>query len=194
VVPTDAVADEILRKVADLVKTGDSTRLRALDAFPVAIYVTDIDGFITYFNPTCIELAGREPTILQDRWCVTWKLYTNQGDFLPHRQCPMAVAIHTRRAVRGVTAIAERPDGTRINFLPFPTPVVGDTGELLGAVNMLIDITGHQNQLSEDSDDPQISQGQRIKAALSTFSVEEIRDLIKEIEISLNRRPPRIVN
>jgi PAS domain S-box-containing protein len=195
VVPTDAVADEILRKVVGLVKTRDGKRLRALDAFPVAIYVTDIDGFITYFNPTCIEFAGREPAILRDRWCVTWRLYTDEGDFLPHHRCPMAVAIHTRRAVRGVTAVAERPDGTRINFLPFPTPVVDDAGELLGAVNMLIDITGHQNQQAEDiSDDPQTLQGQRIKAALSTFSVEEIRDLIKEIELSLNRRPPRIIN
>lgn len=194
-VPTDAVADEILRKVVGLVKTRDHARLRALDAFPIAIYVTDIDGFITYFNPTCVEFAGREPAILRDRWCVTWRLYTDEGNFLPHHRCPMAVAIHARRAVRGVTAIAERPDGSRINFLPFPTPVIGDSGEFLGAVNMLIDVTQHQDrQLDDMCDAPHTSQGRRVKAALSTFSVEEIRDLIKEIEINLSRWPPRIIN
>src|SRR4051794_38587430 len=119
----DAVADEILHKVAGLVKSNDRAQLRGLDEFPVAIYVTDRNGFITYFNSACIAFAGRAPTILRDRWCVTWKLYTNDGSFLPHDQCPMAIAIQTKQAVRGITAVAERPDGTRINFLPFPTPV-----------------------------------------------------------------------
>ena len=53
----------------------------------------------------------------------------------------MAVAIRERRAVRGVEAVAERPDGTRINFMPFPTPVFDDQGQLAGAVNLLLDIT-----------------------------------------------------
>src|SRR5271155_5005289 len=105
----DAVADAILRKVVAFVKGGDRVQLRALDTFPVAIYVTDIDGFITYFNPACVDFAGRTPTLNRDRWCVTWKLYTNSGDFLPHERCPMAVAIQTRRAVRGAAAVAERP-------------------------------------------------------------------------------------
>jgi hypothetical protein len=40
-----------------------------------------------------------------------------------------------------MTAIAERPDGTRVNFLPFPTPLFGPTRVLVGAVNILIDVT-----------------------------------------------------
>jgi two-component sensor histidine kinase len=40
-----------------------------------------------------------------------------------------------------VEAIAERPDGTRRPFLPFPTPIHDLSGNLFGAVNMLVDIT-----------------------------------------------------
>jgi two-component sensor histidine kinase len=40
-----------------------------------------------------------------------------------------------------VEAIAERPDGSRICFVPYPTPLRDETGTLLGAVNMLVDIT-----------------------------------------------------
>jgi len=36
---------------------------------------------------------------------------------------------------------AERPDGTRIPFLPYPTPLFDASGALIGAVNMLVDIT-----------------------------------------------------
>jgi hypothetical protein len=40
-----------------------------------------------------------------------------------------------------VTAVAERPDGRRVAFAPYPTPRFNPAGELVGAVNLLIDIT-----------------------------------------------------
>ena len=121
---------------------GPGTDLpEALDALPAAIYVTDAQGRVTYFNPACIGFAGRTPVVGEDRWCVTWKLYTDDGAFLPHDECPMAVAIRERRPVRGVEAIAERPDGTRVDFQPFPTPLFDDEGNFCGAVNMLVDIS-----------------------------------------------------
>jgi PAS domain S-box-containing protein len=112
-----------------------------LDDLPAAIYTTDADGRITYFNKACAELSGRTPTLGEDMWCVAWKLFSPKGDPLPHAECPMAIALAERRPVRGIEAIAERPDGSRINFLPYPTPILDGDGQLLGAVNMLVDIT-----------------------------------------------------
>jgi PAS domain S-box-containing protein len=112
-----------------------------LEAIPAAIYTTDANGKITYFNQAAVELAGREPTIGSDEWCVTWKLYNTDGTRLPHDQCPMAVALKEGRPIRGVEAIAERPDGVRIPFIPFPTPIRDAEGKVVGAINMLIDIS-----------------------------------------------------
>jgi len=53
----------------------------------------------------------------------------------------MAIAISERLANRGMEAVAERPDGTRVPFIPYPTPLFDDDGVLIGAVNMLVDIT-----------------------------------------------------
>ena len=112
-----------------------------LDELAAPIYSTDSEGTLTYFNRACIRLAGRTPRVGTDKWCVTWKIYTTEGERLPHQACPMAVAIRERRAIRGVEAVAERPDGTRIDFMPFPTPVFDNEGQLAGAVNLLLDIT-----------------------------------------------------
>ncbi len=119
----------------------DDSLLAALDQLPAPIYVTDAQGFITYFNPACIGFAGRMPTIGKDRWCVTWKLFTDAGEPLAHDRCPMADAIRDKRRIRGVSAVAERPDGTRVHFVPFPTPLLAEDGALFGAVNILIDVT-----------------------------------------------------
>jgi two-component sensor histidine kinase len=53
----------------------------------------------------------------------------------------MAIALKEDRAIRGAEAIAERPDGTRVPFIPFPTPLHDASGALVGAVNMLVDVT-----------------------------------------------------
>jgi PAS domain S-box-containing protein len=135
------MADTLVRAAVTAVQQGKWELHQALDTLPVPVYVTDAHGVITYFNRACIAFAGRTPRVGEDAWCVTWKLYTEDGQFLPHDQCPMAVAIQERRAVRGIEAIAERPDGTRANFLPYPTPVFDRDGNLVGAVNMFIDVT-----------------------------------------------------
>ncbi len=140
--PASAVsAEEMLDRALVAARLGDDSVLAALEQLSTAVYVTDAHGVITHFNQACIDLAGRTPQVGADRWCVTWKLFTEDGQALPHDECPMAVAIKEKRSIRGVSAVAERPDGERINFEPWPTPLFDEAGELVGAVNMLVDIT-----------------------------------------------------
>src|ERR1700758_4172801 len=119
-----------------------------LDALPVAVYMTDAEGRITYYNEAAAELWGHRPELGSSRWCGSWKIYTPDGRTLPHDQCPMALTLKEGRPVRGVEAIAERPDGTRVNFLPFPTPLRDASGRVTGAINLLMDITErHANEV-----------------------------------------------
>ena len=112
-----------------------------LEALPAAIYTTDAAGRITFFNEAAVELAGHRPKLGRDLWCVSWRLHRPDGTPLSHDESPMAVALREDRPVRGVEVIAERPDGTRANLLPYPTPLHDSSGALIGAVNVLIDIT-----------------------------------------------------
>ena len=52
----------------------------------------------------------------------------------------MALAIRENREVRNIDAVAERPDGTRVHFMPFATPLRDASDALIGAVNILIEI------------------------------------------------------
>lgn len=112
-----------------------------LDAVPAAIYTTDRAGRLTYFNQAAAAFSGRRPNLETDSWCVTWRLYHADGRAMPHDQCPMATALREARPVRGAEAVAERPDGTRVPFAPHPTPLRDDSGEVVGAVNTLVDLS-----------------------------------------------------
>jgi PAS domain S-box-containing protein len=111
-----------------------------LDTLGVAVYTTDAEGRITYFNEAAITLWGRTPD-LGERWCGSWRLYWPDGRPLPHDECPMAMALKEDRAIRGMEAELERPDGTRAVFMAYPTPMHDISGKLVGAVNVLVDVT-----------------------------------------------------
>ncbi|HZD29110.1 MAG TPA: PAS domain S-box protein, partial [Xanthobacteraceae bacterium] len=117
------------------------TGTQLLEALPVAVYITDADGRITFYNRAAAELWGVSPELGSSQWCGSWRLYWPDGRPLPHDECPMAIALKEGREVRGVEAVAERPDGTRVRFRPYPTPLRDPSGRLVGAINLLMDVT-----------------------------------------------------
>jgi PAS domain S-box-containing protein len=112
-----------------------------LDALPAGVYTTDAAGRITYYNEAAAGLWGQRPALGTTEWCGSWKLLWPDGTPLAHADCPMAITLRENKPVRGVEAACERPDGTRVPFIPYPTPLHDETGRLVGAVNMLVDIT-----------------------------------------------------
>jgi PAS domain S-box-containing protein len=131
--------EHIVGVAVEAARRGGDMLAAVLDRIPAAVYLTDADGLVTHFNRACADFAGRQPEAMRDRWCVTLRLYDDAGTYLPHEKCPMAVAVREGRRVRGVRATAERPDGTRVDFLPHPTPIFDQEERLTGAVNLLVD-------------------------------------------------------
>jgi PAS domain S-box-containing protein len=115
-----------------------------LQALSAALYTTDADGRITFYNEAAAELWGFRPQLGTSEFCGSWKLYWPDGTPLPHHECPMALTLKERRPIRGMEAVAERPDGTRVPFIPYPTPLFDASGTLIGGVNVLVDITDRQ--------------------------------------------------
>lgn len=154
------------RRMENQIRESERHMRNLLEALPAAVYTTDAKGRITFFNRAAIELSGRTPQ-LGELWCVTWKLFNTDGSFLPHDQCPMAVALKENRPIRGVEAVAERPDGTRVPFAPYPTPLHDADGNLVGAINMLVDIS--ERKQAEDRQKTLIDElNHRVKNTLVT--------------------------
>ncbi|MGF1627578.1 MAG: PAS domain S-box protein [Alphaproteobacteria bacterium] len=108
---------------------------------PIAVYTTDAAGRLTYNNEAATGLWGRQPELGSDVWCGSWRLLWPDCQPMPHDACPMAIALKEGRPIRGAEAMAERPDGSRVPFLAYPTPFLDEQGAVVGAVNVLVDIS-----------------------------------------------------
>ncbi len=136
-----------VKALRDFLASGDEAGgliREIMQALPVAIYTTDADGRLTYFNPAAATLSGRVPEIGHDQWCVIWKTFRSDGTPVPRDQFPMAVALRGSQVPSGVECMAERPDGSRFWFTPCPVVFRDDEGRVIGGMNLLLDITGRK--------------------------------------------------
>ncbi|MEQ8268431.1 MAG: PAS domain S-box protein [Parvibaculum sp.] len=118
---------------------------RLLEALPVAIYTTDAEGYITFFNSAAAAFWGHRPELGVAQWCGSRRLFWPDGRPMSHDECPMAVTLREGRAVCDSETIAERPDGSRVPFIPHPTLLTDDSGRITGAINLLVDITDRKH-------------------------------------------------
>jgi PAS domain S-box-containing protein len=129
------------RRAQEALAASERRFRELLEALPAAVYTTDAAGCITFYNQAVVELAGSAPEIGGDERWITRRLYRPDGTPLPHEEYPMAITLRENRPIWGGEALAERPDGTRAPFIPYSTPLRDETGELVGVVNMLVDIS-----------------------------------------------------
>lgn len=132
-----------------------------VEPLPAAIYTCDLQGRVTFYNKAAATLWGREPEIGKDLWCGSWQIYNPDGTPLPLDSCPMAVTIQEGRPVRGREILIERPDGSQSYVLPYPNPIYDASGAVVGAVNMLVDLT--ERKYAEE----RLARLQSVTAALS---------------------------
>jgi diguanylate cyclase (GGDEF)-like protein len=122
---------------------GESHFRRLLEKLPAGAYTCDPEGLITYFNQHAVQLWGRTPKLGDpvDRFCGSFRLFSPAGSPIAHDRCWMALALETDREYNGREIVIERPDGRRLTAFAHANPIHDGSNKLLGAVNVLVDIS-----------------------------------------------------
>jgi PAS domain S-box-containing protein len=141
-----SIEDITERKKAQEVlnKTGEHFR-QLVKELPAAVYSCDAEGRILFYNDAALKLWGREPEIGKDHWYSLSKMFNPDGSPLTLNNIPMAIALKEGRSIMSREIIIERHDGSRVNVIVHPHPEFGLSGEITGAINMIIDITEQVN-------------------------------------------------
>lgn len=143
------------KRIKDALRTTEKQYRQLVQALPAAVYTCDAEGRIQIYNEAAIELWGQSPQIGKALWCGSYRIYRTNGEELPFDQSPVALALKEGRSIRGIEIVIERPDGTRRQVLAHPEPIRDAVGALVGAVNMLVDVTDavHSQQALRESEE-----------------------------------------
>jgi PAS domain S-box-containing protein len=154
------------KQTVDDCKEIEARYQQLIQAVPAAIYTCDAKGYILNYNKAAADLWGREPIIGKELWCGFLKVYNMDGTPMQLNEGPMAIALKEGKEIQDVEIVIERPDGQIRHVMPHPKPFFNAAGKVIGAVNMLIDITerknieernGHFAAIIQSSDDAIIS-------------------------------------
>ncbi len=116
-----------------------------LEGLHAPVYTCDPSGYVRLYNQAAVKFWGVEPQIGKTKWCGSFKIYSSDGSPMELEECPMAVTLRGGVVLDNVEIIVERPDGIRINVLPHPKLIKNSDGNIVGAINMLQDVTALRN-------------------------------------------------
>jgi PAS domain S-box-containing protein len=152
-----------------------------LERLPAGAYTCDANGLITYFNQHAVQLWGRKPKLNDpiDRFCGSFKLFATDGSPILHEQCWMALALKNLREYNGHEIMIERPDGQRLTALAHASPIHNELGRLIGAVNVLVDISDRKR--SEDA----LKEADRSKNEFLATLAHELRNPLAPIRAAV---------
>src|SRR6056297_3203730 len=118
-----------------------------LNRLPVAVYTTDRDGRITFFNEQAASRWGRRPKLgdAGERFCGSFKRSRPDGTALTPEQTPVAFALHSGAGARNAEVIIERPDGSRLEVCINVELVRDHSGTITGAINVFTESPKRQD-------------------------------------------------
>jgi len=125
-----------------------------LDLIPAGAYACDATGLITYFNPAAESLWGRAPALRDaaDRFCGSFRMSLVDGRPISHDECWMALALRNGVRYNGQKIVVERADGGRALCVTHANPLHDNRGQVVGAINLVMDITAPKASASDRLD------------------------------------------
>lgn len=165
---------------------------QALDRLPAAAYTCDADGLITYFNEQALRVWGRAPKLNDpdDRFCGSFRLFALDGRPIHHDDCWMALAIRHRQEYLAHEIVIERPDYSRVTVLAYATPIRNAAGSVVGAVNLLVNISDRKriDTLLEEADRTNSFYRAAVACALRD-ELEPLKATVATLEAASNGDP-----
>jgi PAS domain S-box-containing protein len=100
-------------------------------------------GTISFANPAAETLLGLERQVIENRDFKSsdWEVLRADGTPMPMEDWAASIAINEKRKVAGKVMGIRRPDGSIVWTNISASPILDDSGELLGVVAIFTDIT-----------------------------------------------------
>ncbi|HEX8382174.1 MAG TPA: EAL domain-containing protein [Sphingomonas sp.] len=112
-----------------VVPAGGTAAEAILDALPVALFTTDAEGRLRFYNAAAARLWGRRPPL---------------GESLADQDAVLATVLRDGRPAHGIKAVASHADGSCTPFAPHVSPLFDEAGHITGTLTVLHDLSDRE--------------------------------------------------
>jgi PAS domain S-box-containing protein len=160
-------------------KASEYRYRQLLESLQIAVYTTDAEGRIIFYNKAATELWGQVPIPGEDKWCGPYRIF-KEGKEVLAEQCPMAIALKEGKSGgREEIEILTR-NGIKRHLAVYPVPLLDEQNKVIGAINIQVDITDRKQ--SEDALKESEHQLRQITLLLEKKVEERTSELFKKNE------------
>ncbi len=135
VVVTLVPMDELRKAQETLQRERDATA-RQMDAIPLGIVMTNVQGVITFINTEAEKILGVRKESVLKRPChdAGWRWRLPGGQRMPDEESVFRRVMHTGKPVQNARCFIERPDGIHMMLLMNAAPILNGLQYITGAI------------------------------------------------------------
>lgn len=140
--------EQHLRETEELLKAG--RKLSAvLESLPVGVLIADTDGRICQTNDEVSRICKATAAIHHDDYGEIMRWWTAGGEELKGDAGPLAAALHTGKSSHAERVEIRCFDGSSKTILASASPLIGPSGNIVGAVIVITD-TSETKQIERE--------------------------------------------
>lgn len=163
---------------------------------PIAVYATDLNGRLIYYNDSAVAFWGTELQLGTDPWCGPCKIFTSDAGPLPSETSSIRESGQEQTDLYAEEIIIESADGSLRHVDANRRPFYDSSGKMIGSVTTLLDIShrtekGQTNSNTEKHTGVSIGQARALNVEIShlqrrneelQLSEERYHKMIEEVE------------
>jgi PAS domain S-box-containing protein len=140
--------EEALVKEKNKLLNSEIYLKQLLNGMPIAVYTTDKEGKILFYNHAAVKLWGREPNLNECKWTGAIEVYDKKGRKVLEEDLPVRKSILEKKEIYAEEFLIKNLTGYS-NILIYSIPLLDDSDNVIGGMNVSVDIT-EQKQIQQE--------------------------------------------
>lgn len=154
---------------------------KILEEIPLAVYICNRLGNITFYNSSAVHLWGQSPDLEAVKWSGAYRAFNASGEELSEDDYAEFANFDDNKAFQAIEMVIERPSGVKKNVLLHVKPIYSTLGKVKETLHILADVS------SKDQKEQELRESENSYRLFSEVLEQLVEEKTKSLKLSEER-------